>query len=147
MRAGINASRLTGLFGVEVSPEDFVALAPASVEPQWYIDNLRLTTGNEALWWALSRPDRLVLTRREIRSICTDLQGRITEVKKRLILLRKAMVQQRSRSMLLNETPALVDELTTCEMTLKLLRKMDADLPALHERLTYKYRRPPLRKD
>jgi len=139
---GDRAQALSALLGFEIAPGALVAILPPSVDVQWYVDNSAIAPENEAIWWSLSAPDRIVLTRNEIKETLTEIANTRTAAVKKLALERQRLGETRSRTQLLDVIAPLSQEIETCDVLAKNLRRTFADLDRHHDRLSFKFNRP-----
>lgn len=136
------SAALAKLLGVPVEPGFRIIVEQPQVTSQWYVDNPTLSEGNEAVWWSLSRPDRIVLTRSEIREAIGELNTLASEVERKLALERHRGARSRRRQPFIEEIPGLVAQRDTALTIAKALRRTSLDLELIHERLRYKFARP-----
>lgn len=136
------AERLSDVLGFPVDPAVTLAFIPPSVDTNWYANNAAINEANEAMWWTLSRPDRIILTRREIRETMTELRAMADSAKLKLAQARRQMVAEKSRLTLTDVVAPLAAEVETCEQLIKALRRTSAELEQHHQRLLYKFQRP-----
>lgn len=141
---GALAGPLTDLIGISGLHGATLTITPATVDPQWYVDNSTITAENEAVWWTLSKPERIILTRKEIKDVARELTEMRTKLKTDLGLERQKVIQGKTkdRASIATRIPELAAQIESTELLIRTLRKTATELELLHARLKYKYDRP-----
>jgi hypothetical protein len=140
---GGHAAALSKLLGVEVSAEDVLTILPASgVEAQWYVDNPVPTQATAGLWWTLTKPERLPLTRAEMKEAILQLDALYEELRGQWT--REKADQRRSKTARLNVLdvlPELAGRMKQVRTLRQTLRGTRSDLERIHVKLTHEYER------
>lgn len=139
--AGDRAEALTELLGVLVEPHHLVTVTPPTFDTQWFVDHPAPTPETESIWWMLTAPERITLTKASIRNAIAEL-GTMRSLKvTTLAEERRKMLKNRTRTELIDTIPHLAAEIETIDTLTKTLRRTSANLSRIHQDLRYRYRR------
>lgn len=134
---GERYAELSALLGVPVDHDSVLTITPPLIDGQWFVENPAPDDKLVAIWWSITSPDRIVLTRWQIKQVVNELRSTIATDKDSFKRQRlKKMSPSSMESMA--ELAARIDQ---CETLMKTLMKTSSKLERIHEEYDYRYRR------